>query len=66
MSSLRGLGRLFRTNDVVTYRFVKISNVNIRKMPVLFVVKMRNVCIAKSSFRFFFQEKISVNLVIML
>ena len=32
--------RLFKTKDIVSQRFVKISNDNIRNMPVFFVEKM--------------------------
>ena len=31
---------LFKTNDVVSEGFVKISNVNISNMPIFFVEKM--------------------------
>ena len=31
---------LFKTNNVVSLRFVKISNVNISNMPIFFVKKM--------------------------
>ena len=33
-------GRLFEINDVVSKRFVKISNVNIKNMLLFFVGKM--------------------------
>ena len=32
--------QLFKSNDVVSYRFVKISNFNISNMPIFFVEKM--------------------------
>ena len=31
---------LFKTNDVVSLRFVKISNINISNIPIFFVEKM--------------------------
>ena len=31
---------LFKTNDIVSYFFVKISNVNISNTPIFFVEKM--------------------------
>ena len=37
---LKSRARLFKTNDVVSQRFVKISNVNISDMPIFFVEKM--------------------------
>ena len=33
--------QLFKTNDIVSYRDVKISNVSISNMPTFFVEKMR-------------------------
>ena len=42
--------QLFKINDVVNYRFVNMSNVNISNMPVFFVEKyVRNFCSAKAS-----------------
>ena len=34
------LARLFKTNDVVSSRVIKISNVTISNMPIFFVEKM--------------------------
>ena len=34
------MARLFKTNDIVSLRFVKISNVNILNMTTFFVEKM--------------------------
>ena len=54
--------RLFKTNDVVSKRDVKISNVNISNMPIFFVEK--NVeAFAVQKLLSFFQPKISVYLV---
>ena len=55
--------RLFKTNDVVSQRFVKISNVNISNMPIFFVEKMREAFAVQKLFSFF-QQKNSVYLVI--
>ena len=42
--------RLFKTNDVVSYCFVKISNIIISNMPIFFVEKNeRSFCSAKAS-----------------
>ena len=42
--------RLFKTNDIVSKGFIKISNVDISNMPVFFVEKnVRNFCTAKAS-----------------
>ena len=50
----------FKTNDIDSLRFVKISNVNISNTPISFVEKNgRRFCIAKDSL-FFFNKNISV------
>ena len=42
--------RLFKTNDIVSKRVVKISNINISNMPIFFVEKnVRSFCSAKAS-----------------
>ena len=41
---------MFKTNDVVSYRFVKISNINITNTLLFFVEKnVRILCTAKDS-----------------
>ena len=57
--------RLFKTNDVVTQHFVKISHVNISNMPIFFVEKMWEA-FAMQKLLSFLQQKISVYLVIKL
>ena len=42
--------RSFKTNDVVSYRFIKIANANISNMSILFVEKIvRSFCTEKVS-----------------
>ena len=55
--------RLFKTNDVVSSRFVKFSEVNFSNMPIFFVEKMLEA-FAMQKLLSFFQQKISVYLVI--
>ena len=62
-NSSKTWARLFRTNDVVSYRVVKISNVNISKKPIFFVEKMCEA-FALQKLLSFFQQKISVYSVI--
>ena len=39
-NKLPNWAQLFKTNDVVSKQFVKISNTNISNMPIFFVEKM--------------------------
>ena len=57
--------RLNKTNDVVSKRFVKISIVNISYMLIFFAEKMQEA-FALQKLLSFFQQKISVYLVIKL
>ena len=52
--------RLFKTYNIVSYRFNKIWNVNILNLQIFFVEKMREIF---SKLFSFFQRNISVNLV---
>ena len=51
--------RLFKTNDVVSQRFVKISNVNISNM-LLFLLKKCEKLLQCKSFSHFFDKNIIV------
>ena len=54
--NLGSRARFFKTNDIDSLRFAKISNVNISNTPIFFVEKNgRRVCIAKDSL--FFSKK---------
>ena len=55
--------QLFKTNEVVSYRLVKFSEVNFSSMPISFVEKMGEA-FAVQKLLSFFQHKISVYLVI--
>ena len=52
-------GQLFKTNDVFSKRYVKISNVNNWNMPIFFVEKMWEA-FAMQKLLTFFQQKLSV------
>ena len=49
--------RLFKTNNVISQRDVKLSNVNISNMPIIFVEKMWEA-FAVQKLLSFFQQKI--------
>ena len=53
---------LFKTNNVVSWRFIKFSEVNFSNMPLFFVEKMWEA-FAVQKLLSFFQQKISVYLV---
>ena len=55
--------QLFKTNDAVSSHFVKFSEVNFSNMPIFFVEKMLEA-FAVQKLLSFFQQKISVYLVI--
>ena len=40
LDARKPLGPVFKTNDVVSKRFVKISNINISKVLLFFIEKM--------------------------
>ena len=40
LDTANNMARLFKTNDVVNQRFVKISNLNVLDLPIFFVKKM--------------------------
>ena len=52
--------RLFKTNDVVSLRFVKISNFNISNMPIFFVEKMLKAFAVQKLLSFFSTKNFSV------
>ena len=54
---------LFKTNDIVSEHFVKISNVNISNIPIFFVEKIREAFPLQKLLSFF-RQKISVYFVI--
>ena len=54
---------LFKTYDIISERVVKISNVNISNKQIFFVEKMCEA-FALQKLLSFFQQKISVHLVI--
>ena len=56
--------RLFKTNDVVSYRFVKFSEVDFTNMPIFFVEKKCKKLLQCKKLLSFFQQKISVYWVI--
>ena len=60
---LNSRARLFKTNDIVSYHFVKISKVNISNKPIFFVEKMCEA-FALQKLLSFFQQKISVYFVV--
>ena len=62
--SLNIWARLFKTNDVVSKRDVKISNVDISNMPIFFMKKMWEAFALQRFYYFFFQKKKSLYLVI--
>ena len=62
-NTIKVRARLFKANEVVSYRFVKISNINISNMPIFFVEKMLEA-FAVQKLLSFFQQKISEYLVI--
>ena len=62
-SQLETRASLFKTNDIVSKRVVKISKVNISNKPIFFVEKMCDA-FALQKLLSFFQQKISVHLVI--
>ena len=49
--------RLFKTNDVVSERFVKISNINISYMPIFLLKKCEKLLHCKSFSQFFMHCK---------
>ena len=55
--------QLFKTNDVVSYRDVDVSNIYISCMPIFLLKKMLEA-FAVQKLLSFFQQKISVYLVI--
>ena len=58
-SYLFSWAQLFKTNDVVSYRDVDVSNIYISCMPISFVKKMLEAFAVKL-FSFFHQKKFSV------
>ena len=60
MATVMYRARLFKTNDIVRQRVVKISNVNISNTPKIVLKKCKKLLQSL----IFFQPKISVYLVI--
>ena len=50
--------RLFKTNDIISLRVVKISNVNISNKPIFFVEKMCEAFAVQKLLSFFFKKKV--------
>ena len=51
--------QLFKTNDIVSQRVVKISNVNISNKPIFFVEKMCEAFALQKLLSFFQQKNFS-------
>ena len=51
---------LFKTNDVICYRFIKFSEVNFSNMPIFFVEKLREAFALQKLLSFFSTKNFSV------